>query len=102
MERYNCWFILFQEKAESALRAHSSSVRVSESTEKIAADNLPKNKNTQAFIKEEVLTSIHNVSITFFPFRPRKPLSYNELNLLLHFFFRVFSHALPSSSLLFC
>ncbi|XP_022972086.1 BAG-associated GRAM protein 1 [Cucurbita maxima] len=49
-----------KEKAESALRAHSSSVRVSESTEKIAADNLPKNKNTQAFIKEEVLTSVHN------------------------------------------
>ncbi|KAL0547369.1 hypothetical protein IC582_017299 [Cucumis melo] len=51
-----------KEKAESALRAHSSSVRVSESKEKIPADDLPKSKNTQtqAFLKEEVLTSIHN------------------------------------------
>ncbi|KAG6582013.1 BAG-associated GRAM protein 1, partial [Cucurbita argyrosperma subsp. sororia] len=31
-----------------------------ESAEKISADNLCKNKSTQAFIKEEVLTSIHS------------------------------------------
>ncbi|CAK9324847.1 unnamed protein product [Citrullus colocynthis] len=49
-----------KEKAESALRAHSSSVRVSESTEKIPTDHLPKSKNTQAFIKEEVLASVHS------------------------------------------
>lgn len=58
-----------KEKAESALRAHSSSVRVSESKEKIAADQLPKIKNTQAFLKEEVLTSIHN---GVFPYTPEQ------------------------------
>lgn len=75
--------ILFQEKAESALRAHSSSVRVSESKEKIPADDLPKSKNTQtqAFLKEEVLTSIHNVRINFYHLNLENPLSYNELGL---------------------
>ncbi|XP_022158952.1 BAG-associated GRAM protein 1 isoform X2 [Momordica charantia] len=49
-----------KEKAESALRAHSSSVRVSGSKEKTTADHLPKNRTFQAFIKEEVLATIHS------------------------------------------
>lgn len=73
--------ISFQEKAESALRAHSSSVRVSETKEKIPADDLPKSKNTQAFLKEEVLTSIHNVRINSYHLSLENPLSYNELGL---------------------
>lgn len=59
--------ISFQEKAESALRAHSSSVRVSGSKEKTTADHLPKNRTFQAFIKEEVLATIHSVRITSYP-----------------------------------
>ena len=73
--------ISFQEKAESALRAHSSSVRVRETKEKIPADDLPKSKNTQAFLKEEVLTSIHNVRINSYHLSLENPLSYNELGL---------------------
>ncbi|KAF2321930.1 hypothetical protein GH714_004629 [Hevea brasiliensis] len=45
------------ERAESALRAHSSSVRGSI---KIPEDTVPKVENHQAFIKEEVLVGIYN------------------------------------------
>ncbi|KAF2321932.1 hypothetical protein GH714_004648 [Hevea brasiliensis] len=46
-----------KERAESALRAHSSSVRGSI---KIPEDTVPKVENHQAFIKEEVLVGIYN------------------------------------------
>ncbi|KAB1213211.1 hypothetical protein CJ030_MR5G022388 [Morella rubra] len=49
-----------KEKAESALRAHSSSVRGSETEAKIPQDSVPKTGKLQAFIKEEVLVSIKN------------------------------------------
>ncbi|XP_021654509.2 BAG-associated GRAM protein 1 isoform X2 [Hevea brasiliensis] len=47
-----------KERAESALRAHSSSVRGSI---KIPEDTVPKVENHQAFIKEEVLVGIYNI-----------------------------------------
>lgn len=49
-----------KEKAESALRAHSSSIRVSGRQIDSTIDSLPKDGKVQAFIKEEVLVSICN------------------------------------------
>lgn len=46
-----------KEKAESALRAHSSSVKGSQA--KIPEDIIPKTGKLQAFIKEEAVTSIY-------------------------------------------
>ncbi|KAF6152466.1 hypothetical protein GIB67_035534 [Kingdonia uniflora] len=47
-------------KAESALRAHSSSIRASRRRTKVPDDNVPKTVKLQAFIKEEVLVGIYN------------------------------------------
>ncbi|ONI29647.1 hypothetical protein PRUPE_1G207300 [Prunus persica] len=47
-----------KEKAASALRAHSSSVKGSQA--KIPEDIIPKTGKLPAFIKEEVITSIYN------------------------------------------
>ncbi|XP_034223290.1 BAG-associated GRAM protein 1 isoform X4 [Prunus dulcis] len=47
-----------EEKAASALRAHSSSVKGSQA--KIPEDIIPKTGKLPAFIKEEVITSIYN------------------------------------------
>ncbi|KAG6726819.1 hypothetical protein I3842_02G098600 [Carya illinoinensis] len=49
-----------REKAESALRAHSSSVRGSKTQAKISEDSMPKTGKLQAFIKEEALVPIYN------------------------------------------
>ncbi|KAK0608024.1 hypothetical protein LWI29_024289 [Acer saccharum] len=49
-----------KERAESALRARSSSVKVSERQVKIPEDNVSKMEKFQAFIKEEVLVGIYN------------------------------------------
>ncbi|KAF3451047.1 hypothetical protein FNV43_RR07136 [Rhamnella rubrinervis] len=49
-----------KEKAESALRAHSSSVRGNRSEAKIPEDIASKTGKLQAFIKEEVLVTIYN------------------------------------------
>ncbi|XP_031260270.1 BAG-associated GRAM protein 1 [Pistacia vera] len=49
-----------KERAESALRAHSSSIRGSRRQPKVPQDNVSKPEKTQAFIKEEVLLGIHN------------------------------------------
>ncbi|KAK9141193.1 hypothetical protein Scep_010874 [Stephania cephalantha] len=49
-----------KEKAQSALRARSSSIRGSRRRTKIAEDNVPKAVKYQAFLKEEVLTGIYN------------------------------------------
>ncbi|XP_042489367.1 BAG-associated GRAM protein 1 isoform X2 [Macadamia integrifolia] len=48
-----------REKEQSALRAHSSSVR-GRRQENIPEDNVPKAGNFQPFIKEEVLVDIYN------------------------------------------
>ncbi|XP_077225261.1 BAG-associated GRAM protein 1-like [Tasmannia lanceolata] len=49
-----------KEKAHSALRAHSSSVKGSRRQTKSPEDNIPKTEKFQAFIKEEVLVGIIN------------------------------------------
>ncbi|KAK9138701.1 hypothetical protein Sjap_009295 [Stephania japonica] len=49
-----------KEKAQSALRARSSSIRGSRRRTKIAEDNVPKAVKYQAFLKEEDLTGIYN------------------------------------------
>lgn len=49
-----------KERAESALRAHSSSTRGSEKQAKIPEDGASKTERLQPFIKEEVLTVIYN------------------------------------------
>ncbi|KAK3204263.1 hypothetical protein Dsin_018309 [Dipteronia sinensis] len=49
-----------KERAESALRARSSSVKVSERQVKIPEDNVSKMEKFQAFIKEGVLVGIYN------------------------------------------
>ncbi|XP_044499501.1 BAG-associated GRAM protein 1-like isoform X2 [Mangifera indica] len=49
-----------KERAESALRAHSSSTRGSKRQSKVPQDNVLKPEKIQAFIKEEVLLGIHN------------------------------------------
>ncbi|KAF5452559.1 hypothetical protein F2P56_027539 [Juglans regia] len=49
-----------KEKAESALRAHSSSVRGSKTQAKIPEDSMPKTGKLQSFIKEEALVPIYN------------------------------------------
>lgn len=54
-----------QERAESALRAHSSSVRGSLTQAQIPEDSVPKTGKLPAFIKEEVLVRIYNVCILF-------------------------------------
>lgn len=52
-----------QERAESALRAHSSSVKGSKTQAEIPEDSVPKTGKLPAFIKEEVLVGIYNVCI---------------------------------------
>ncbi|KAJ4723717.1 Bag-associated gram protein 1 [Melia azedarach] len=49
-----------KENAQSALRAHSSSVRGSRKEAKKTQDTAPKTEKLQPFIKEEVLVGIHN------------------------------------------
>ncbi|KAJ0034162.1 hypothetical protein Pint_26139 [Pistacia integerrima] len=51
----NLWQMLWliKERAESALRAHSSSIRGSRRQPKVPQDNVSKPEKTQAFIKEE-------------------------------------------------
>ncbi|KAL5848404.1 hypothetical protein ACOSQ4_006417 [Xanthoceras sorbifolium] len=49
-----------EERAESALRARSSSVKGSQGQAKIPEDNVSKMEKLQAFIKEEVLVGIYN------------------------------------------
>lgn len=49
-----------KESVESALRAHSSSVRGNRSETGIPEDIVPKTGKLQAFIKDEALTSIYN------------------------------------------
>ncbi|KAL5784178.1 hypothetical protein ACOSQ2_006570 [Xanthoceras sorbifolium] len=49
-----------KERAESALRARSSSVKGSQGQAKIPEDNVSKMEKLQAFIKEEVLVGIYN------------------------------------------
>ncbi|XP_057514504.1 BAG-associated GRAM protein 1-like isoform X1 [Actinidia eriantha] len=49
-----------KEKEQSALRAHSSSVRGSKRRAKIPEESVPKTLKFQPFIKEEVLVSIYN------------------------------------------
>ncbi|XP_040362305.1 BAG-associated GRAM protein 1 isoform X3 [Rosa chinensis] len=49
-----------KEKAESALRAHSSSIRGSKSQAMIPEDIIPNTGKRQAFIKDEALNSIFN------------------------------------------
>ncbi|ESR56026.1 hypothetical protein CICLE_v10019435mg [Citrus x clementina] len=49
-----------KEKAESALRAHSSSIRGSRRQAKIAEETVTKPEKLQPFIKEEVLVGIYN------------------------------------------
>ncbi|OMO96418.1 C2 calcium-dependent membrane targeting [Corchorus capsularis] len=49
-----------KERAESALRAHSSSIRGSKRRDKTPLENASKSEKLQAFIKEEVLTGIFN------------------------------------------
>ncbi|KAM5583983.1 hypothetical protein ABKV19_003715 [Rosa sericea] len=49
-----------KEKAESALRAHSSSIRGSKSQAMIPEDIIPNTGKHQAFIKDEALNSIYN------------------------------------------
>ncbi|KAH9783115.1 BAG-associated GRAM protein 1 [Citrus sinensis] len=50
-----------KEKAESALRAHSSSIRGSRRQAKIAEETVTKPEKLQPFIKEEVLVGIYNM-----------------------------------------
>ncbi|GAV66531.1 C2 domain-containing protein/GRAM domain-containing protein [Cephalotus follicularis] len=49
-----------KERAESALRAHSSSVRSSKRQAKITEDSLSRTEKLQAFIKEEALVGLYN------------------------------------------
>lgn len=49
-----------KEKEQSALRAHSSSIRCTEGQIKILEESVPKSGNLQPFIKEEVLVDIYN------------------------------------------
>ncbi|GFY82545.1 C2 domain-containing protein [Actinidia rufa] len=49
-----------KEKEQSALRAHSSSVRGSKRRAKIPEESVPKTLKFQPFIKEEVLVAIYN------------------------------------------
>ncbi|PSS34832.1 BAG-associated GRAM protein [Actinidia chinensis var. chinensis] len=49
-----------KEKEQSALRAHSSSVRGSKRQAKIPEESVPKTLKFQPFIKEEVLVAIYN------------------------------------------
>ncbi|XP_024024614.1 BAG-associated GRAM protein 1 isoform X2 [Morus notabilis] len=49
-----------KESVESALRAHSSSIRGSRSETDIPEDIVPKTGKLQAFIKDEALTNIYN------------------------------------------
>ena len=56
-------FIVKQEKEQSALRAHSSSVRGSKRRAKIPEESVRKTLKFQPFVKEEVLVAIYNVCI---------------------------------------
>ncbi|XP_022848745.1 BAG-associated GRAM protein 1-like [Olea europaea var. sylvestris] len=50
----------FVEKEQSALRAHSSSIRGSRGQSKVSEKSPPKTEKFQPFIKEEVLSGIYN------------------------------------------
>lgn len=50
-----------QERAQSALRAHSSSIKGSRKQMKVPEENVADPGKFQAFIKDEVLVSIVNV-----------------------------------------
>ncbi|XP_022761522.1 BAG-associated GRAM protein 1-like isoform X2 [Durio zibethinus] len=50
-----------KERAESALRAHSSSIRGSRKQATAPKDNASKTEKLQAFVKEEVLVGIYNM-----------------------------------------
>lgn len=56
-------FFGIQERADSELRAHSSSVRGNRSEAEIPEDIASKTGKIQPFIKEEVLVSIYNVCV---------------------------------------
>ncbi|XP_022849166.1 BAG-associated GRAM protein 1-like isoform X1 [Olea europaea var. sylvestris] len=49
-----------KEKEQSALRAHSSSIRGTRGQSKVSEKSLPKTEKFQPFIKEEVLSGIYN------------------------------------------
>ncbi|CAA2996349.1 BAG-associated GRAM 1-like isoform X1 [Olea europaea subsp. europaea] len=53
-----------KEKKQSALRAHSSSIRGGRGQSKISEESLPETEKFQPFIKVEVLTGIYNVYMT--------------------------------------
>lgn len=55
------WFLCIQEKEQSALRAHSSSIRGSNRQSKISEPSVAKTEKSQPFIKEEVVSEIYNV-----------------------------------------
>ena len=61
------YFGLMQERAESALRADSSSNRGTRRKANAPQDSASKTEKLQAFIKEEVLVGIYNVCIIPFP-----------------------------------
>lgn len=56
-----------QEKEQSELRAHSSSIRGSKMKPKIS-ESSAKGEKYQPFIKEDVLTEIYNVCLVLFYF----------------------------------
>lgn len=64
---------------ESALRAHSSSVRGSRRSLKTPEDSVSKTGKLQPFIKEEVVVGIYKVSII--PFTLKFNFHYCEHNL---------------------
>ncbi|KAL8482782.1 hypothetical protein ACS0TY_025717 [Phlomoides rotata] len=49
-----------KEKEQSALRAHSSSIRGSQRQSKISEESMTKTEKSQPFIKEDVLSEIYN------------------------------------------
>lgn len=69
IESHFCFFFNFgaiQERAESALRAHSSSVRGDKTEDKVPEGVAAKTGKLQAFIKEEVIVSIYNVCVLLY------------------------------------
>ena len=59
------WSLCTQEKEQSALRAHSSSIKGSNRQSKISEQSVAKTEKSQPFIKEEVLSEIYNVVLHF-------------------------------------
>ncbi|CAN4115480.1 unnamed protein product [Withania somnifera] len=58
-----------KEREQSALRAHSSSVKGSKKMDMSREENVPRTEKSQAFIKEEVLSGIYN---DIFPCTPQQ------------------------------